>query len=89
MKKTTPITRDLLIKNGFVPQKRKNPSDESSLKELLFYEKGEIAVTQDVTGWSVCQNNMNLTPVSGVIFTMEELLDGMRNLELALDRKRY
>ena len=77
------------IKNGFVQQKRKNPSDESSSKELVFYEKGEIAVTPDVTGWCVCQNNMNLTPVSGIIFTMEELLEGMKKLGLALDWKRY
>ena len=84
MENATPITSELLIENGFIPQKQTNPADESSTKEIIFFVKGEISVYHDGMGWRICHLGFNQPGDSGPIQTMEELLAGMKNLRLGI-----
>lgn len=85
MKRQTPITKETLVQQGFKPVLYKNINDDSDLTRIVVYQKGEISLMNFGPCWIVCETGFVGLQIKEPISTMEELMEGMSSLGLALN----
>lgn len=85
MGRQTLITKEKLVQLGFRPVLYRNVNDDSDTRELVVYQKGEIALMNFGPCWLVCETGFGPLLIKEPISTIEELIAGMNSHGLALD----